>query len=172
MNLYAGDESRFGMHTKSGRMLTVKGVKPICNYQQTFENTYLFGAFSPITGDKFLLELPECNAEMFQLFLDNMSLQNPDEFKILLLDNGAFHKAKKLKIPENIELLFLPPYSPELNPAEKIWALFKRAFTNKSFNSLSQITEFFIETTKTLSKSTVKSICAFSYFFSSIDWTM
>ena len=45
--------------------------------------------------------------------------------------NGAFHKAKKLKIPENIELLFLPPYSPELNPAEKMWAKFKRAFTNK-----------------------------------------
>jgi len=46
----------------------------------------------------------------------------------MVLDNGAFHKAKALIIPENIILIFLPPYSPELNPAEKIWAKFKRDF--------------------------------------------
>jgi transposase len=45
---------------------------------------------------------------------------NKEEYKIIVLDNGAFHKAKKLIIPDNIALLFLPPYSPELNPAEKL----------------------------------------------------
>ena len=40
----------------------------------------------------------------------------------MVLDNGAFHKAKKLEIPDNIKLVFLPPYSPEMNPAEKMWA--------------------------------------------------
>ena len=79
-------------------MLTVKGVKPICNYQQTFENTYLFGAFSPITGDKFLLELPECNADMFQLFLDNMSLQSPDVVESKLAEDLMYHLAGMLDI--------------------------------------------------------------------------
>ncbi len=92
-------------------------MKPICHFQQVFQSTYLFGVFSAITGHSFLLEFPYCNTETFQYFLNEFSLQNPDEFKIMFLDNGAFHKAKKLKVPENIILIFLPPYSPELNPA-------------------------------------------------------
>ena len=55
-----------------------------------------------------------------------MSKEKPKELKVLVLDNGRFHKAKKLIIPENIVLLFLPPYCPELNPAEKIWAKYKK----------------------------------------------
>jgi len=51
--------------------------------------------------------------------LNKLSNHKPDEYKIVVLDNGAFHKAKKLIIPENITLVFLPPYSPELYPAEK-----------------------------------------------------
>jgi len=78
---------------------------------------FLFGAFSPLNGDKFLLEMPECNAGTFQLFLDEFSIHKPDEFKIVVLDNGAFHKAKSLRIPNNIALVFLLPYSSELNPA-------------------------------------------------------
>lgn len=75
--------------------------------------------------------LPNCNADNFQIFLDNFSKENPNELKIMVLDNGRFHKAKKLVIPENIVLIFLPPYSPELNPAEKMWAKYKRMFSNK-----------------------------------------
>jgi transposase len=48
----------------------------------------------------------------------------------LFLDNGAFHKGKNLLIPKNIRLLFLPPYSPELNPAELVWLNMKRKTTN------------------------------------------
>jgi transposase len=90
-----------------------------------FISTYLFGAFSPITGDHFLLEMPLCNGDTFQIFLDQFSNVNPTELKLVVLDNGAFHKAKTLLIPQNIILIFLPPYSPELNPAEKIWQKFK-----------------------------------------------
>ena len=68
--------------------------------------------------------MPVCNSA-FQIFLDEFSKINANELKIMVLDNGAFHKAKKLVIPDNIILIFLPPYSPELNPAEKVWAKFK-----------------------------------------------
>lgn len=172
VNLFVQDESRFGMFTKNGSMLTAKGIKPICSYQQIFKSTYLFGAFSPITGDKLLLELPACNSEMFQLFLDELTLQKPEEFKIVLLDNGAFHKAKILNIPKNIYLLFLPPYSPELNPAEKIWANFKRTFTNRLFSSLEEISNFIEQETKNLTTELVQSICSFDYIFSDLNWTI
>jgi len=120
VNLFFQEESCFGLFTRNGKALTAKGIKPICPFHQVFKSTYLFGAFSPINGDSFLLELPTCNADTFQIYLNEFSLIKPLELKIIVLDNGAFHKAAKLKIPKNIILLFLPPYSPELNPAEKI----------------------------------------------------
>ena len=122
--------------------MTLKGVKPTCPFIQDFKNTYLFGAFSPINGDNLLLEMPYCDTECFEAFLSELSQQNPTEHKILFLDNGAFHKAKRLVIPENITLCFIPPYSPELNPAEKVWAFIKKKITNKAFKTLPDLQSF------------------------------
>jgi len=79
-----------------------------------------FWGVSPITGDSFQLILPGYNADNFQIFLDSLSTQNPEEFKILVLDNGVFHKAKKSRVPENIAFVFLATKSSELNPPEKM----------------------------------------------------
>lgn len=140
--MYFQDESRFGLFTRNGKSLTLKGVKPICPFIQDFKNTYLFGAFSPIDGDSLLLEMPYCNTECFEVFLEELSKQKPTEFKILFLDNGAFHKAKRLIIPNNIALCFIPPYSPELNPAEKVWGFIKKKITNKAFKTLTELQNF------------------------------
>jgi transposase len=171
VNLYFQDESRFGLFTRNGKALTAKGVKPLCPFQQIFKTLYLFGAFSPINGDKFLLEMPHCNAANFQIFLNEFSLHHPTEFKIITLDNGAFHKAKSLVIPENIGLIFLPPYSPELNPAEKIWAIIKRKFTNLLHETLEEISNFITKTTALLCKTKIKSACRSEYIFLGLDWT-
>lgn len=159
------------MFTKNGKALTARGVKPICPFQQIFQSTYLFGAFSPINGASFLLELPFCNTDSFQLFLNEFSSQNPNELKVVVLDNGAFHKSKRLEIPTNIILIFLPPFSPELNPAEKMWAKFKRAFTNKLYKTLNQVSAFISEQVQYLKKADTKSICAFDYIFLNRFWT-
>ena len=115
--------------------------------------------------------MPHCNAANFQVFLDNFSAQNPEEFKIIVLDNGAFHKAKTLKIPVNIGLIFLPPYSPELNPAENIWAALKRKFTNRLYKTLDEVSEFITTATNSLSQDKIKSTCGFPYIFSGLNWT-
>ncbi len=133
-------------------------------YQHKFKNFYLFGSFSPITGTHFTLELPKCNTDCFQLYLDEFSNQSPDEFKILILDNGAFHKAKHLKIPANIGLLFIPPYSPELNPAEKMWRHFKDQIATEVFKSLDRLSDRITEVIKNLKESTVKSITGYKYY--------
>jgi predicted nuclease of restriction endonuclease-like (RecB) superfamily/transposase len=84
--------------------------------------------------------------------------------------NGAFHKAKKLKIPDNIKFVFLPPYSPELNPAEKMWARVKRAFTNKLFKSLEEISSFLDNAAIEINNAIVISTCAYKYIFFDPFW--
>jgi transposase len=149
--------------TKNGRSLTRKGVKPVCPFLQAFQNLWLFGAFSPVNGEHFLMELPSCNSENFQIWLNQFSELNPNELKIIFLDNGAFHKAKKLVIPNNIVLVFIPPYSPELNPAEKIWTFFKRKFTNVLCKNLDDVSKFIDDTTKNLSIARVAKTCRYEY---------
>ena len=153
-------------------MLTAKGVKPICPYQQVFQSLYLFGAFSPIDGDAFFIEADCCNAAAFQAFLDNLSVHRPDELKILVLDNGAFHHAKSLNIPKNIELIFLPAYSPELNPAECMWKIMKRKFTNLLCKSIDDVSKFITNTIKSISANDILKTCSFPYVFKDIDWTI
>ena len=116
------------------------------------------------------MELPHCNSDNFRLYLNEFSSQAPDEYKVIVLDNGAFHKAKKLVIPDNIALIFLPPYSPELNPAEKIWAKFKRNFTNRLFKSPDALSDYLENLCVSVKENEVRSICAFSYIFSDNFW--
>jgi len=115
---------------------------------------------------------PFCNADIFQKFLNEFSKHNPTEFKIIVLDNGAFHKAKSLVIPENIALIFLPPYSPELNPAEKMWAHLKRTFTNRLFNTLDELSVFIEKVTNDITTDIIISTCSFSYIFDGLNWTI
>lgn len=159
------------MFTRNGKGLTAKGVKPICVFQQVFKSLYLFGAYSPINGEHFELEMPHCNTETFEIFLNELSKKCPEEFKILLLDNGAFHKAKRLKVPDNIYLLFIPPYSPELNPAEKIWWKMKRAFSGKFNKTLDAVSEFIKNEVDKLTSPQVKKTCGIDYIFSYPFWT-
>jgi transposase len=165
-NLYVQDESRFGLFTRNGRALTAKGVKPICTYQNIFKSTYIFGAFSPINGDSLVMELPYCNGDNFQIFLNELSNKNTTEFKVIILDNGAFHKGKSLIIPQNIALIFLPPYSPELNPAELVWLNMKRKTTNKIYKTMEELKLKLDQIVKELiTEKFIKDLCSFDYFF-------
>ena len=164
INLYFQDESRFGLLTVLRRMITAKGIKPTAPFLHRFDNLYLFGAFSPVTGTGCLLEMPHCNSQTFQIFLDHLSEQHPEDFKIMILDNGAFHHARRLQIPSNIALVFLPPYSPELNPAEKIWRYFKDRVSMIAYNSLQALQQKISEIAKGMTAGNVKSICANEFY--------
>ena len=164
VNVYFQDESRFGLITIQRRILTMKGVMPIIPYQHKFENFYLFGAYSPMTGTHFTLELLYCNTDCFQLYLDEFSKETPDEFKIIVLDNGAFHKSAELIVPDNIELLFIPPYSPELNVAEKIWAHIKGDIAAEVFKTLNDLSDKVAMLVKNIEQDTIKSITGFKHY--------
>jgi transposase len=119
------DESRLGLMPTTRRRITAKGIKPIQKVQFQFESYYLYGAVEPLTGESFFLELPGLNGVCFQVFLNELSTFYRDDFIIMLIDNASAHTAKKLVMPDNIVLLPLPPYCPELNPIERLWQYIK-----------------------------------------------
>jgi len=93
-----------------------------------------------------------------------MSNQSPQEFKILLLDNGAFHHAQSLIIPNNMAFIFLPPYSPELNPAEKMWRYFKDRVSMIAYNTIEILQQQLSQITNQINNDTIKSICGNQFY--------
>jgi len=139
VNLYFQDESRFGLMTHIGKCLTAKGIKPIVKYQHAFKSTYLFGSFSPINGDSFIWEINGVDTLVFEAYLKAFSSYKPNELKIIIIDNAGFHSTTNMQIPDNIKLINIPPYSPELNPSEKIWGYLKSRFKNNVFENIDNL---------------------------------
>ena len=126
VRFFCGDETRIGLKTGEGRKITAKGVKPIGQVQWQFEFTYLYGIVEPSSGELFCWEFSHLNTDCFQAYLILISRQFAGTIVIIQLDNGAFHKARRLKVAANIVLLFQPPYCPELNPIEQVWQHLKK----------------------------------------------
>lgn len=120
------DETRIGLKTISGRKITLRGVKPWGKVQWKFQATYIYGVVEPKTGEHFFYEFTHLNSQCFQIFLELVGQKFPDDILIIQLDNGGFHKARKLKIPDNIILMYQPSNCPESNPIEQVWQYLKR----------------------------------------------
>ena len=143
----AEDESRFGLKTSTGRFITACGVKPIGQWQGLFKAFWLYGAVEPATGESFFWQFSHVDTECYQRFLDEFSKAYPNSLNILQVDNGRFHKGKALVVPENVILLFQPPYCPELNPYafggakpyERLWEHLKADLKWASFQTLEQL---------------------------------
>jgi len=97
-----------------------RGVKPIGKVQWNFKAYYLYGAVAPQTGESFWWEFSHLDGMCFQMFLDKLAKTYPAHLNVIQLDNGKFHQSSRLKIPDNILLIFQPPYSPELNLGENM----------------------------------------------------
>ena len=119
--MFSQDERRFGLLTVRRRRLTARGVQPRGAVPHGFEWFYVYGAVEPTTGARFCLAWPYLNAQMFQRFGDAVAHTFPDSLNILVLDNSGAHTSSQLTLPENVRLLFLPPYCPELSPIERVW---------------------------------------------------
>lgn len=158
MNLYFQDESRYGMMTHLGSMITAKGVQPIVNFKQEFKNTYLYGSYSPIDGDAFVYEIEQVNCEVFEKYLHAFSKHRPNEYKIVVIDNAGFHSTKNIHLPDNIHLLRIPPYTPELNPCEQVWKYIKDRYKNICFDSIEKVKEWLHEFVKGMDQELIKSI--------------
>lgn len=135
------DEARFGRMSDPRACWAPMPNRPMVNRAIIREFRYEYAAVSPWYGDLDYMTLEKMNTENMGLFLQQVSESHKQDFIIMVLDGAPSHKGKELEVPENIALVFLPSYSPELNPAEQLWNVLRRDyFANKVFDSLNAAT--------------------------------
>jgi DDE superfamily endonuclease len=169
VKVFAQDETRLGLQPIRRRRITACGVQPVATVWQRFDNFYLFGAVEPTTGESFFLALPLLNSAMFQLWLDDFARTFAASFNILVLDNGALHTAKTLRWPSNVLAVPLPPYSPELNPIERLWRDLKDQLAIAVFTSLDELSDTVCRLIQHYSPATLKSLTSFAYFTQAVE---
>lgn len=157
------------MKTIPRRKLTGKGVKPVGRVQWQFLAYYLYGIVEPVSGEMFVYEFSHLDADCFQKFLDMIAEHYPDSLNIIQLDNGAFHKAKKLQVPANIVLLFQPAYSPELNPIERLWQDIKSDLSWGEFKNLDALRAKVNTILNSLTQNAIASLTGWDYILKALE---
>ena len=116
-------------------------LRPIVNNGYEREFVYVYGAVSPIEGELDWMICSEMNTLRMGEYLAQVHAAHPDEFIVMVVDGASSHVSKELVVPENIRLLRLPPYAPELNPQEHLWdELREKEFPNRVFADLASVT--------------------------------
>lgn len=115
------DESRLGLHLPLPRRLTAQGIKPIQVHQPLYQYYWLYAALEPATGQAHWWEMPALDSACVETFVHQLGEQFDSALNVLIVDNAPAHTAQAVELPDNVVLLFLPPYCPELNPIERLW---------------------------------------------------
>lgn len=146
------DEARFGRITQPKRCWVPKGIRPCLPSQIVRQALYAFAAVAPQSGEMVSLIFPSANTDMMTLFLQQVSQHFAEKFIIMQVDRASWHRSQQLQLPENIRLIFQPPYSPEVNPVEHIWEdLREKHFYNHIFSSLDELQEHLCDALNDLS---------------------
>jgi len=129
IEIWFQDEARVGQKGRVSHRWWLRGERPLGLCDRRFSSAYIFAAVCPATGAEFALVMPEVNTKAMNCFLKEFSKRvAPEVHAILVMDQAGWHGAKKLVVPENITPVSLPPYSPELNPVERIWLYLRERF--------------------------------------------
>ena len=130
------DEARFG-RINEPKSCWAKGERPVVPSQIVREYTYAYAAACPFDGTMDSLILPVVNSAAMTVYLEEVSKRHNDKFILMFLDQAGWHRKGELKIPDNIRLVPIPAYSPELNPCEHIWdELREKWFHNIAFDCM------------------------------------
>jgi transposase len=158
------DEGRFGLKPVVGRCWSRKGVRPVTIVRPGYENFYVYSAVCPATGEDVSLFLPWVNTEMMNIFLETLKEALAGRDCLLVLDQAGWHNSGGLQVPDNIKLVFLPPYSPELNPVERLWQWLKRhSLRNRFYESLEKVMDAVQICMRQATASFLKSLCQCNY---------
>jgi len=144
IQLWCEDAVHFQRHSSLIRMWAPKGQQPHVLSASTRQKVDYFGALNLKTGCLLTKEAPTFNAATFGDFLYHV-LQNTEGKIHLIMDNASWHKAVDLReffiiSQDHLVRIFLPPYSPELNPIERLWRVTRRQVThNRYFESTDEL---------------------------------
>lgn len=134
------DEARFGRMVRIRRCWAPRPCRPAVNNGYEREFVYVYGAVSPVEGELDWMICREMNTQRMTEFLAQVSQSHAQDFIVMVVDGASSHVAKDLRVPENVRLVRLPPYAPELNPQEHVWdELREKEFPNRVFASMAGV---------------------------------
>jgi len=137
------------------------GTRPEAVKQTAHESVHLFGAVEPMTGRRAAYVSPTVDTRAMQVLLNEVSAQAPeDAHAVLVLDGAGWHVTDHLHVPENLTLHFLPPYSPKLNPVERLWTWLRSHYlANRMYEDYAALVDAACEAWNTLTSGRIQSIC-------------
>ena len=142
VEVWATDEHRSGLKPILRKVWTAPGQRPLAPVQHRYEWRYLVGFVHPGSGRAFFHLATSVNLALFETELAAFARQggaSPQKQIVLVLDRAGWHASARLRIPDHIHLLFLPPYSPELQPTEHLWPLTNTVLVNRHFASIDDL---------------------------------
>ncbi len=142
VEVWAEDEARLGLKPVTRRVWALRGRRPRSGGRTRFDWLYVYGFARPGTGQTFCVLLPRVNADrMGDALVAFAAHADPGRRKVLvvLVDNAGWHMARRLVVPPNVVLHFLPPCTPELQPVESFWPLVREAVANRSIGRLDRL---------------------------------
>jgi transposase len=156
------DEARFGQQGTSTRIWARTGSRPTAVKQTRYEWLYLYAAVEPRTGDSVALQAPQVNTGTMNVFLRMLGEHlGSHDHAVLIMDQAGWHKSKKLDLPDTITVLFLPPYSPELNPVERLWGYLRSHYlSNRAYDGYQHLLDAGAEAWQHLTPELLRSVCA------------
>jgi transposase len=163
------DEARFGRMVRFRRCWAPSPLRPkVCNgYERQF--TYVYGSVSPLEGQLDWCLSSKMNTAQMQAFLQQVSAAHPEDFILMIVDGASSHKSKDLVVPENVRLIALPPYAPELNPQEHVWdEVREKGFPNRVSADMERVVAQLKQTLGELSADTqrIRSLTAWPWIVS------
>jgi transposase len=128
LKVFFQDEARFGRISDLFSCWAPKGLRPIVHAQIIRQYTHIFSAVCPNDGESFSLILPYADSEAMETFMKKLAEEYSQYRLVLVMDQAAWHRTSNLKRFENIRIIYLPPYSPEVNPVEHLWEHIRERF--------------------------------------------
>lgn len=159
------DEARFGQQGTLTKVWAPRGSRPTAVKQTRYEWLHLFAAVEPATGDSVALQAPHVDTGTMNVFLGMLSGElGPKDHAILIMDQAGWHRSRTLCVPDNITVLLLPAYSPELNPVERLWAYLRSHYlSNRSYEDYRALLDAGAQAWQQLTPETITTVCACDY---------
>ncbi len=142
VELWAVDEHRVGLKPLLRKVWTLAGQRPIAPVEHRYAWRYLVGFVHPASGRSVWHLATSVNIELFSVELEAFAREmgaSPTKQVVLVLDGAGWHESPKVRVPEHVHLLVLPPHSPELQPAEHLWPLTNTVLVNRHFATIEQL---------------------------------
>ncbi len=153
VTVWAEDEHRRGLLPVVRRVWAPKGQRPTARVERHSQWLYVYGFVRPSTGQSWWCLLPTVNATAFALALATFARDEGIDAAhraVLVVDQAGWHIAHDLVLPEGIHLALLPAYSPELQPAERLWTLVDEPIANRAFPDLDALEAVLVARYRTL----------------------